>query len=242
MRIIPVIDLKAGQAVHARAGDRAHYRPLRSVLHEGADPIGLARACRRTLIGDELYLADLDAIAGTPPALRIYRELAEVIPILWIDAGVRDRSDVLPLLDAGVSTVVAGLETLRGPSALARIVTWAGADRVVFSLDLRAGRPLIDTSSSWGTDDPKLLAEIALALGVRRILLLDLDRVGTGRGTGTIPLLRALVAASSSAPEIAVGGGIAGVADLTPLAHAGAAAVLIGSALHDGRIDPQMLL
>jgi phosphoribosylformimino-5-aminoimidazole carboxamide ribotide isomerase len=237
MRIIPVLDLKAGQAVHAEAGDRAHYQPLRSVLHGGADPIALARACREVLGADELYLADLDAIAGAPPALGIYQELAEVIPTLWVDAGVRDRSDVPPLLDAGASTVVAGLETLHGPSALAEVVARTGAARIVFSLDLRAGRPLIDTSSSWGTSDPRLLAGMALALGARRLLLLDLARVGTGRGTGTIPLLRALVASSSPAPEIAVGGGIAGPADLPPLARAGAAAVLIGSALHDGRIQ-----
>src|SRR4051812_2217086 len=46
MQLIPVIDLKAGQAVRAVAGDRAHYQPLRSVLHAGGDPIGLASACR----------------------------------------------------------------------------------------------------------------------------------------------------------------------------------------------------
>ena len=66
MRIIPVLDLQGGQAVHAIAGDRAHYRPIQSVLHEGPDPIGLARAYRDSLGLRDLYLADLDAIAGAP--------------------------------------------------------------------------------------------------------------------------------------------------------------------------------
>ena len=237
MRIIPVLDLKAGQAVRAQAGDRAHYQPLRSVLHPDADPIGLARACRR-LFGrsratGELYLADLDAIAGARPAVDLYAELAALGLTLWVDAGLRAGADVVPLLAGGVATVVAGLETLRGPSALAEIIDCAGPGRVVFSLDLRDGRPLVDTTAAWGTTVPRRLAELAIARGARRLLLLDLARVGTGRGTGTIPLLSALTATGR---EIAVGGGIAGPADLSPLKHAGASAVLIGAAMHDGRI------
>src|SRR5947209_7775724 len=63
MRIIPVLDLKAGLAVHAVAGDRAYYQPIRSILHQGSDPIGLARAYRDKLGLSDLYVADLDAIA-----------------------------------------------------------------------------------------------------------------------------------------------------------------------------------
>src|SRR5947209_13264350 len=44
MRIIPVLDVQDGLAVAARAGDRAHYHPVRSILHEGSEPIGIARA------------------------------------------------------------------------------------------------------------------------------------------------------------------------------------------------------
>ena len=62
IRLVPVLDLKAGLAVHAVGGDRAHYRLVRSVLHEaGSVRLGrpIAIALWRTL-----YRADLDAIAG----------------------------------------------------------------------------------------------------------------------------------------------------------------------------------
>ena len=101
---------------------------------------------------------------------------------LWADPGVVDGASLSSLMDAGVSRIVAGLETVRGPGALAEILDLAGPDRVVFSLDLRDGLPKVAEGAEWGTSDPRALAESVLALGVRRLLLLDLACVGTGRG------------------------------------------------------------
>ncbi len=237
MRVIPVLDLKAGQAVLAIAGNRAHYDPVRGILHEGSDPIGLARAFRDRLGLSDLYLADLDAITGAPPALPLYGDLQRLGLNLWVDAGVRFEADVPPLLAAGASVVVLGLETLDGPEALAEVVDRHGPNRLVFSLDLRDGRPLIDTALAWGTSDPRRLVDAVVATGVRRVLLLDLARVGTGQGVGTLTLLAEL-RTGHSALEWIVGGGVRGPNDLAALSRAGASAVLVGSALHDGRIAP----
>jgi len=235
MRVIPVLDLKGGRAVHAVGGDRAHYRPVRSILHDGPDPLGLARAYRDALGLRTLYVADLDAIAGAPPALPFYRAVAGLGISAWIDSGLRDGLSVPPLLDSGASTLVAGLETLRGEAGLAEIVAVAGPERVVFGLDLRGGVPLRSPEGHWGTDDPRVIVEIAMALGVRRVLLLDVARVGRGGGVGTTGLVGVL-ARTHPEVEIAVGGGVAGPGDLEALADAGIAAVLVASALLDGRI------
>ena len=48
-RVIPVLDVKDGLAVHAVGGQRSHYRPVRSLLHPSADPLDLARAYRDIL-------------------------------------------------------------------------------------------------------------------------------------------------------------------------------------------------
>lgn len=240
MRVIPVLDLKAGQAVHALAGRREHYQPVRTILHDGSDPIDLALAYRDRLGLSELYLADLDAIAGAPPALKLYRRLLAESLTLQVDAGVRDLDSVEPLLDAGVSRIVAGLETLQGPDALADLNALVGPDRLIFSLDLRDGTPLFAPGADWETLDPLLLANRAISLGVQQLLLLDLTRVGTGQGLGTLPLLATLRAAH---PQVmfTVGGGISSPADLPRLAQTGASAVLIGSALLDGRIGREQL-
>jgi phosphoribosylformimino-5-aminoimidazole carboxamide ribotide isomerase len=236
LRVIPVLDVKQGVAVHAIGGERAQYRPIRSALHAGSDPLGLAQAYREILGLDELYLADLDAIAGAPAVVRLYAELSSLGIHAWVDAGVRDASMLGPLLDAGVGTVVAGLETLGGPAALRQIVEQVGPDRLVFSLDLRSGVAQVAEGVKWSDPHPLAIAARALDLGVRRLLLLDLARVGRGDGTGTGALLAALTTAHPEV-EIAVGGGVAGVSDLHTLAAAGASAVLVGSALHDGRIS-----
>lgn len=240
LRVIPVLDVKAGRAVHAVGGDRAHYQRLASVLHPTTDPVALGGAFRARLGIRQLYLADLDAIGGSTPNRAIYAGLADAGLSCWVDAGVRDPSSLPPLLDAKVSTIVVGLETVRGPSSLAEIIASVGPERVVFSLDLRNGTPLTAEQANWCSGEPELIAEEALALGVRRLLLLDLAHVGRGRGIGTEPLLRRLIMARPEL-EVAVGGGISTVAEARSLAEAGASAVLVASALHDGRIGRREL-
>jgi phosphoribosylformimino-5-aminoimidazole carboxamide ribotide isomerase len=235
MRIIPVIDLKGGQAVHAVAGDRQHYEPVHSGLHPGSGAIALARAFQNQLGLKELYVADLDAIAGAPPDLALYEALMDLGLAVWLDPGIRGLDDRTAVHDLGIKRLVLGLETLRGPAALADLVAHFSADRLVFGLDLRVGQPVTADRSAWGTDDPRLLAAQAVAVGLRRILVLDLSRVGTGSGVGTVPLIRRLRTAHPDC-ELIVGGGVRGVCDLIALKAADVAAVLVASALHDGRI------
>lgn len=236
-----MLDVQNGRAVHAVAGDRAHYRPLRSILHPEPEPLALARACRERLGATELYLADLDAIAGAPPATELYQAIAELGLTLWLDAGIRDAGD-LPPLRATPGVLVLGLETLAGPEALRRIVLDHGSDdrdgRLALSLDLRDNRPVVARGADWGSPYPAQLIRRAGRFGlafVRRLIVLDLARVGTGQGPGTLNLIREL--RRRPGKEIVAGGGVAGPDDLRALEDAGASAVLVGSALHDGRLD-----
>jgi phosphoribosylformimino-5-aminoimidazole carboxamide ribotide isomerase len=237
LRIIPVLDVRRGRAVHARGGRRDDYLPVRSTLRRGSAPLALAAATRDALGLRELYLADLAAIEGEPPDTGLYRGLAGLGLEVWADAGLREGTDAASLLEAGVGRLVAGLETVAGPRGLRSLVEAAGTPRVVFCLDLREGRPVVASRADWGTDDPRGIAERAIREGVRSVILLDLARVGSGRGPGTDHLLGPL-AREFPAVEWIVGGGIAGRDDLKRLADAGASAALVASAIHDGRIGP----
>jgi HisA/HisF family protein len=238
-RIIPVLDVLHGQAVHARGGRREDYRPLQSVLRRGSDPVSLAGAVLDEWRSRELYVADLDAITGAAPATGLYQALARLGLATWIDAGLRDATGVSLLLDAGVARVVAGLETLADGGILPRIIEIAGASRVVFSLDLRDGRPIVAPGARWGTVEPGQIAGRAVQAGCATIIILDLGRVGTGRGLGTLDLLQELVRKHPRV-EWVVGGGVSGDADVEAYARAGASAVLVGSAIHDGRMTAGM--
>jgi phosphoribosylformimino-5-aminoimidazole carboxamide ribotide isomerase len=241
--IIPVLDLAAGRAVGAFAGRREHYQAIRSILHPTSDPIALAGALRDTLGFRALYLADLDAIAGLEPNLVLYKQIISLGIHLLVDAGIRDVASAVALLelDASACTVVAGLETVCGPYELSEIVNRAGAERVIFSLDMFDGRPRMAAPAAWASNDPRDLAREAIAHGVRSILLLDLSRVGTGRGLGTEGLLRS-IRHEHPGVRVILGGGISRIEDVLALRNAGAAGILVGSALHDGRIGASELV
>jgi len=233
MRIVPVLDLKGGHVVRGVGGRREEYRPVVSRLTSSSAPADVAAAFRDQLGLRELYVADLDAIAGAPPALATYTTLQALGCALWVDAGLSNAGQAEPLLAAGVETIVAGLETLAGPEELARLCEHHG-ERVVFSLDLKESRPLGDLSA-WEAENAWGVASRAVALGTRRVLILDLSRVGGGEGTGTEELCRRL-ANEHPGVEVAAGGGVRGPDDLPRLRACGVSAVLVASALHDGRL------
>jgi phosphoribosylformimino-5-aminoimidazole carboxamide ribotide isomerase len=241
-RIIPVIDLREAKAVRAVGGRREQYQPLRSIWQASPSPVELANALRAGLGIDHLYVADLDAIEGRSLNGEVHDRLAAEGFRLWLDAGIRDPESLgrLSGIDANRLRVVLGLESIDGPAALEAIIECVGPDRVIFSLDLDEGRPRIATGAAWSSDEPLEIASQAIELGIRRLILLDLARVGMDRGIGTEPLL---VSVRTRHPEIAVsvGGGIRGMEDVLRLRDRGASSVLVGSAIHDGRIGRREL-
>lgn len=294
MRVMPVIDLSAGQVVRGVAGRRAEYRPLTDGLGGSAGPAQVAAALVEQFGFREGYLADLDAIGGAEPAWDIYARVQQAGLRLWVDAGVhnaagarrlaefgggcvtvikrhsleredtagqassdtqggdtggasptrtevqghsgdaRTRSLAEPVPHNGLAGIVLGLETIAGPAALAACVSAVGAERAMFSLDLREGVPLAG-DAAWRRLSVRQIAAAAVEAGVRRAIVLDLARVGVGGGVGTEGLLQELATAY---PQVAwwAGGGVRGPKDLRRLAACGATGALVASALHDGRL------
>lgn len=229
MPLLPVLDLLHGQVVRGIAGRREDYRPLTPT----ADPEAVVLALRERFGFAEFYVADLDAITGRPPNLATYTQLQRHGFRLRLDAGVQVPEDAQSLREAGVARVVVGLETVAGPLALRQLREDLG-DELIFSLDLKAGQPLGRTDL-WPSADPWDIARHALALGVRRLLVLDLARVGVGEGAGTESLCARLRAAYPDL-ELTAGGGVRGPDDVRRLYDHGVDYVLVASALHDGRL------
>ena len=240
LRVIPVIDLKGGHVVRGIAGRRREYQPIRSTLVADSAPVSVARAIAGLELS-EAYVADLDAIEGGEPAWEVYRAIAACGLALWIDAGISTtaRAEQISALsrDCGdrITGTVAGLESLPEPRLLREWLSIVGPQRLIFSLDLRAGRPItkIDTWRAWS---PESIGRAVIDLGVRRLIVLDLARVGVAQGAGTEGICRAL---RSYLPclELTAGGGVRGPRDLEELAQAGCDAALVASALHDGKLS-----
>jgi phosphoribosylformimino-5-aminoimidazole carboxamide ribotide isomerase len=242
MQLIPVLDLAHGLAVQARAGDRARYAPAESVLTPGAvgDALALIHAYRDILGARECYVADLDAIQGGEVQRGPLRDLAHAGGScgLLVDAGISDAAGALQVLALGADRVVVGLETLRTFDDLASIVVAATPERVVFSLDLRLGRPMLhpaNRAAGGAEPAPVSLAGRAVAAGVKTLLVLDVGRVGSGEGVD-LELVEALRRTFPSVRLLA-GGGIGGRRDLDLIRGAGCDGVLVATAIHTGRIS-----
>src|SRR4051812_34819322 len=129
LRVIGVIDLLGGRAVHARGGMRHEYEPI-------GEPLDLARMYVDRYGVSELYVADLDAIRGGRDADRRHaidggperpalRAICAVAPV-WLDAGVSSVARAREVIELGVSRVIVGLETLTSFDALAEICDRVG--------------------------------------------------------------------------------------------------------------------
>lgn len=241
MQLIPVLDLAHGVAVQARAGDRARYGPVESALTPGVagDPLALIQAYRDILGARECYLADLDAIQGGDIQRGPLRALARSgAPCgLLVDAGLSDAGGALEVLALGADRVVVGLETLRAFDDLASIVAAAGPERVVFSLDLRLGRPMLHPANrdAEGAEPTAVsLVGRAVASGVKTLLVLDVGRVGTGGGVDLV--LVEVLRRRFPSERLLAGGGVGSRRDLDRIRDAGCDGALVATVLHTGRV------
>jgi len=238
MRVVPVIDLKGGTAVHAVRGERERYRPVRSVIAaDDGDPLSLARAFRSELGLEELYVADLDAIGGDGDNSSAIGALAREARLM-VDAGVSEPGEARALLDLGAHRVVVGSETLIGTDALDRLLGELPGGAVGLSVDLRDGRALSPDPQLAGLPAPDVVARLQRA-ALREVIVLDLARVGSGVGPD-VGLIAELHAAFPDL-ELLAGGGVRNVEDLRALGDAGAAGALVATALHGGVIGPREL-
>ena len=228
-RIIPVLDVMGGQVVRAVGGRRDEYRPVVSKLTEATDPVTVAEALLTFTGADELYVADLDLIRwgiADPPAEELLTGLSCRV---FHDAGGHGPETPLPTWRE-IYSLEAGLR----PESNARHARTPGA---VFSVDLMNGR-LTDGWQDWKLRSDRAalgLVRAAFDLGYRAFVVLDMGRIGMGEGAGTESLLRA-VREEYPAIELIAGGGIRNWDDIDRLGDAGADAVLVASALHDGTL------
>ncbi|MBS7633084.1 hypothetical protein KEJ15_05635 [Candidatus Bathyarchaeota archaeon] len=233
MKIIPVIDVLGGLVVHAVKGERQHYKPLKSVICRSTNPIEVAKAFEGFGFR-EIYLADLDAILGRSRSYALYRQIkAETRLKLMVDAATSDVISASKVLSSGVDWVIVGTETLTSLDALSETVKVLGSEHVVVSLDVKGGQ-LISRSAEVRGLNPLELAKRLEGMGVKFVILLDLDRVGMECGVN-LNLLETLLGGTGL--KVMVGGGLSSVKELCILREIGAYGVLLATALHYGKLD-----
>jgi phosphoribosylformimino-5-aminoimidazole carboxamide ribotide isomerase len=225
--IIPVIDIMAGQVVHARHGRRENYQPLKSPLCRNAQPQNVVEDLLQFYPFQTLYIADLDALMGGAAQTALLGELAEAFPSLrfWVDKGLPDVG-MLPEFKAYPFTPVIGSESLDDRSVDLL------ADRrrdCILSLDDMGGKVLGPTSL---LERPELWPD--------RIILMNLSRVGSEGGPDFAGMQR-MLAEHRAGHQFIAAGGVRDLSDLERLKLMGLSAVLLATALHAGALGVEKL-
>lgn len=220
---------------------RELYQPVQSVLCNSAEPVHVARAFRERLGLEELYIADLDAIqAGEKTSHRdVIAGLAgeEGFHVL-LDAGVTDKTEAEMWLRLGVDRVVIGAETLNTWETMQELPTQLPAENLIFSLDLREGQ-ILSRCPELAALEPLAALEQLQASGWQEIILLDLERVGSGRGVDHE--LVGKIRARFPRINIILGGGITGMEELLALKKLGVIGTLMATALHQGKLNAEQV-
>jgi phosphoribosylformimino-5-aminoimidazole carboxamide ribotide isomerase len=226
VEIIPVIDLKAGEVVHAQRGERDSYRPVRSQICRGSAPLEVVAGMLAVHPFRTMYVADLDAIQGRGDNMAAIRSIRQAFPslALWVDGGLNDASTCTHWLSQDLGNLVLGSEAQHDDAILDAF----GIDerrRVILSLDYKDGRLLGPTQILEARDR-----------WPDRIIVMTLSRVGS-RGGPDLELLRQW-RAEAAARQIFAAGGVRGGEDLSELASLAVSGVLVATALHERRIGP----
>jgi len=238
LKVIPVLDMLGGVAVHAVAGRRDQYRPLKSCICNGSDPLEVSSTFKSRYGFKELYVADLDAIRGKEPSLPLVQQIKNKVNLqLMVDIGVRSIGQALRLLGAGASEVIIGTETLPNLSLIEEIVEAVGKNRIAISVDMKDGKTF-GKSKAVSSLSPLGLIKKLEEQGLSKFILLELSKVGTVQGLN-LTFIREILKTFDG--EFIVAGGVRDIHDLQQLRNLGAYGALLATALHTNRISKDEL-
>ncbi len=222
MQIIPVIDLKDGQVVHAVRGERAHYQPIHphSKLTDSSQLSDVLAGFLKLHPFRQFYIADLNAISGNGGHEAMIIAAAKAHPHLefWLDDG-RQWPSLIPELN-NIKPVI-GTESQRQPPQ---------ASQTDFILSLDYKQTQAQGPAAWFT-----LSQFWPGT----VIVMTLHRVGSHDGPD-FDKLHAL-RQSHPAQHFVAAGGVRGYDDLLRLKTLGIQAALVATSLHTGSLSAEDL-
>lgn len=224
LNIIPVIDLKSGNAVTGKSGNRSKYKQLKSIYSNNSNPLEIAFNLKKKG-AKEIYIADLDAIEEKGSNLKLIKKINQILPVM-LDYGIQNENSFSYAIKFARKIVI-GTETLTSLDELNNIYKKYPNERIVISVDIKNNKLL---SNRLKITLYELIEELKI-LNPKQIILLDLSNVGTSSGFN-MDLLNKF---GSLKESIIIGGGIT-TKQIKILNNSGIKKALIGTNLHNGKI------
>lgn len=231
--IIPALDLIDSNVVRLHQGDYAKQTDY------GNDP--LPRLQQYEQQGAKLlHLVDLTG-AKDPQKRQITllkKLLAGVSVPVQVGGGIRSEEDVKALLEAGATRVVIGSTAVTQPELVKTWFERYGGEAIVLALDVRINQQGVkEIAISGWQENSNLSLEQAIEMyqpyGLKHVLCTDISKDGTLTGSN-VNLYQEI---SQQYPDIALqaSGGIGCLADIAKIPSSGAAGVIVGRALLEGK-------
>ena len=238
MKMIPVLDILDGVAVRAVGGVRNEYRPLQSIGCQSSCPIEIAHSIQARFGFNEWYIADLDGIVHRRWNCDLIEELVEQGFSLRVDLGIRSIEDLYQIGALLEKTeLILASEALADCTTLDLLTSMINPGQLTFSLDLIEGS-MICPEGAWGDRTIEEVIDYVQQRGLQKIIVLDLAFIGCTKGVGTLELCRQLQEKFPKL-EIITGGGVRTIAQISLLEQAGIHTAILGTALHNGQLNPQ---
>jgi len=236
MLLIPAIDLRGGQCVRLLQGR------FDAETVYASDPLVVLE--RYLALGArQIHVVDLDgARDGSQGNRAAIRRIAERTgpDAIQVGGGVRTREVAAELFALGVARAVVGSVAVTQPDEVASWLREFGPERIVLAFDVRldaGGTPRLATHG-WERQTQTSLwdaVERYLAAGLRHVLCTDVARDGALSG----PNVTLYGECVRRYPNVSwqASGGVSAATDLHALADTGAASVVSGKALLEGRLN-----
>jgi phosphoribosylformimino-5-aminoimidazole carboxamide ribotide isomerase len=233
-KVIPVLDLLDRKIVHAVKGVRENYKPLESYLFNNPDLNSVIDVLYSRYKFDEFYVADLNAIMKREPNYELILDLIKKPYIrILLDPGITNLGDIFKYSSLGIKNLILGLETLDDRETIIKSIQQNLFKKIYLSVDMHSEKIITGIKEYQKFSVSNVIKDIN-DLGISKIILLDLNRVGSKEGG--IPVLYKEIKGIFEG-EIFVGGGIKDLNDILDYYHFGFSGVLIGTALYDGTIN-----
>jgi phosphoribosylformimino-5-aminoimidazole carboxamide ribotide isomerase len=229
--VIPAIDIMNGHCVRLYRGDFDQ----RTVYSD--DPATIAVDFARAG-AERLHVVDLDAARGAQDNRGVIEAVIEAGLTVQVAGGVRTSAQVETWIALGAGAVVMGTAAVREPELLAECANRFPA-HVMAALDVRDGLPVV---SGWTETEPLDISELIPrwnVLPLAGMILTCTERDGTLSGPDVETLARVL--AMTRLP-VQYGGGISSLNDIRRVREAGAAGVIIGRSLYEGKLSLEQAL
>ena len=228
MKLYPAIDIKDGKCVRLRQGD------FDKVTIYGEDPVVMAREWKAQG-AQRIHVVDLDgARSGESPNIGILKDIVDETGLfIQTGGGIRSIEAIRMRLDAGVGRVIIGTRAVNDPEFVREAIDIFGADRIVVGLD---GHEEYASTSGWEKDSDKTILELARGfeeMGVKTIIYTDISRDGMLSGPNIMYTEKLI---NETGIDIIASGGVGSPVDLELLEEIGAAGVILGKSLYEGRI------